>query len=303
MQCGNGELRSGDKLLDALHASVVFPFLDLRCWFCSVGWTQTVLPWLHQAQLGKDAGLGCVFFHGLAISPSEVCSATCGPSPGYLYTKSAGIVLVEGRQRRREIRGKEMTSPFLLTAVPAVVSFAVGASKQLMCGPGHSSMSPPLLCLAGAPVRRSPTAYFLWPASVPTNHSAPSICREETMDLHCWDFPTAVLQQSCLSRQWEFHPGLLTLSEVHCCTAVLEAMMAVGGCVRAPCWSNALDRRHWPIQAGPHPHSPSFPPPGNTTCKRHRDATVLTTHRRHAVRLSTGAAPRRKRWQRAEELC
>lgn len=38
MRCGNGELRSGDKLLDALHASVVSP-LDLGCWFCSMGRT------------------------------------------------------------------------------------------------------------------------------------------------------------------------------------------------------------------------------------------------------------------------
>lgn len=154
MQCGNGELRSGDKLLDALHASVVSPLLDLGCWFCSVGRTQTVLPWSGQAQLGKDVGLGCVFFHGLAISPSEVCSATRGPSPGYLYTRSAEVIFVEDRQRRRERCG--MTSPFLLTAVPAVVSFAVGASKQFICGPGHSSMSPaPSPHLAGAPVRRA----------------------------------------------------------------------------------------------------------------------------------------------------
>lgn len=65
----------------------------------------------------------------------------------------------------------------------------------------------------------------------------------------------------------------------------------VNGCVQAPCWSNALDRRHWALWAGPHPHGPSFPPPGNTTtCKRHRDATALTSHCRHAVRPTTGAA-------------
>lgn len=35
LQCANGELCSGDKFLDALHASVVSP-LDLGHWFCSI---------------------------------------------------------------------------------------------------------------------------------------------------------------------------------------------------------------------------------------------------------------------------
>lgn len=66
-------------------------------------------------QLSKGVGLSRVFFCGLAISPSEICSAPCGPNPGYLYSRSAEIIVVEGRQSRREKCGKRMISPFLLT--------------------------------------------------------------------------------------------------------------------------------------------------------------------------------------------
>lgn len=55
MQRGNGKLSGGGKLLDALHASVVSPSLDLGCWFCSMGWTPN-----SAAVVGPGtAGQGC----------------------------------------------------------------------------------------------------------------------------------------------------------------------------------------------------------------------------------------------------
>lgn len=110
MQCGNGELRSGDKLLDALRASVVSP-LDLGCWVCSVGQTPNSAAWSGQAQLGKGVGLWRVFFHGLAISPSEICSATCGPNPGCLYARSAEIIFVEVGDAEGKNVGREGFPP------------------------------------------------------------------------------------------------------------------------------------------------------------------------------------------------
>lgn len=96
---------AGIKLLDALHASVVSPSLDLGCWFCSV------LLWSGQAQLGKGVGLTHVFFHSLAISPSEICSATCGPNPGYLYARPAEIMCVEIGNAEGKNAGREQFPP------------------------------------------------------------------------------------------------------------------------------------------------------------------------------------------------
>lgn len=71
---------------------------------------------------------------------------------------------------------------------------------------------------------------------------------------------------------------------------VILLKMTVPGLL--PGWNTALDGRCWALQAGVHPHDPSFPPPGNiTTCDRHCDATMLTPHPRHAVRPTAGVTP------------
>lgn len=118
MQCGNGELRGGGKLLDALHASVVSPALDLGCWFCSMGWTPN-----SAAVVGPGtAGQGCwTYASGL-------------PWLGNQPAKRSAVLLVgrtldtctQGLQKKSLLRvgnaegkkgGKGTFSPFLLTVL------------------------------------------------------------------------------------------------------------------------------------------------------------------------------------------
>lgn len=63
MQCGNGRLHSGDKLLDALHACVASPSLDLGCWFCFVDQTPSSAAVVRPG----TAGQGC--WTGVCVSP------------------------------------------------------------------------------------------------------------------------------------------------------------------------------------------------------------------------------------------
>lgn len=175
-------------------------------------------------------------------------------------------------------------------AVPAVVPFPMGASKQRICGPGHSPMSPPLrprvsrrsceesLCPKYV---ESPTC-FLWPAPVPVK----SFCSLRTRGgeggsallgfPHCCapaKLPLAMVRISPraadVGRGTTFHSGAESRG----------GGPVVRGCAWAPCWSTALDGRRWALRAGPCLRGPSFPPPGNAaTCEGRRDATVLPSH-------------------------
>lgn len=156
MQCGNGRLHSGDKLLDALHASVASPSLGLGCWFCFVDQTPNSAAVVRPGTAGQGCWTGTVFLHGLAISPSEICSATCGPDPGYPHGMSAEIIFVEGRQRRRKKCGKGMISAFLLTEPCLLWShfpWELRSSRAAALGI-HSCHPPAPPRPTGAPVRR-----------------------------------------------------------------------------------------------------------------------------------------------------
>lgn len=147
----------------------------------------------------RVSDISVCFSRGLAISPSEICSATCGPDPGYLSAKSAEIIFMKGRTKS----GNDFPLP-ADKAVSAVVPFAVGVSKQLFAVLGAHPHLPilPKSCWHSrgdslCPKYVESLGYFLRPTSAPTNHFAPSALREKK-GLCCWGSPTAVVQQSCL---------------------------------------------------------------------------------------------------------
>lgn len=108
MQCGNGELRSGDKLLGA---SVVSPPLDLGC--CSVGRIPNSAAVVRPGTAGQGCWTSACVFPWLGNQP--IRDLQC-----YLWAKSWMPVRKVCRnnlcrQCRREKCGKGRISPFLLT--------------------------------------------------------------------------------------------------------------------------------------------------------------------------------------------